>query len=106
MRKLKMVTTMNPDTFQSVVKVVMVDNGVVTELASHDVEISRYTPAQKAMIDVCNQALRDNGHKTMTEEEADHVTGKHLEKLAEPTDEELQRLAGFAVNKTVTYFEP
>ena len=69
---------------------------------------SKYTPEQQAKINQINNLLEMNGGHPLSEDEADwmldpaHFKAYLNEKLDE---EELQRLAGFKVEKKITYFD-
>ena len=68
---------------------------------------SKYTPEQQAKINQVNQLLGMNGNPPMTEEECDWMLDPKSYKAymdAEIQEEELQRLAGFKVEKKITYF--
>lgn len=68
---------------------------------------NKYTPEQQAKINQVNQLLGMNGEPPMTEEECDYMFDPQGAKTYMETDldeEELQRLAGFKVEKKITYF--
>jgi hypothetical protein len=99
MRKLRVYTEMDPNTFEPVVKITSSDDGVGTLLFEGKLNPGRYTAAEQAKIDMFDKALRDNGLPIMTQEEADWSIGKPS--LPEPSEEEIQRLAGFRVEKKI-----
>jgi hypothetical protein len=69
---------------------------------------SKYTPEQQAKINQVNQILSMNGEPPITEEECDYMVGPLGADKAyigsDLDEEELQRLAGFKVEKKITYF--
>lgn len=101
MRKLRVYTQMDPNTFEPVLKVTSSENGVGTLLFEGKLKPGRYSAADQAKIDMFDKALVDNGLPTMTQEEADWSVGKHLENEPVATEEEIQRLAGFRVEKKI-----
>lgn len=84
------------------------ENGVITELLREEIPIEKYTLAELRKIDQCNAALRNHSMTEMTEEEIEfmlHPTGGTKSEDEKVTEDELQRLAGFKVEKTVTYYD-
>lgn len=68
---------------------------------------SKYTPEQQAKINQVNQLLGMNGNPSMTEEECDWMLDPNAYKAymeSKLEEEALQRLAGFKVEKKITYF--
>ena len=101
----------NGKTFMSELVIKMRDeDGTVTELFREDLAKdydSKYTPEQQAKINQVNGLLEMNGGHPMTEEECDWMLDPNACKAymdAELEEEELQRLAGFKVEKKITYF--
>ena len=105
MRKLTTVVGMNELTFQPILKILMRDNSVTTELYSGELKTSKYTAEEKAKIDMINKALSDNNLPLMTDEEQDWAVGMHLKNIPDPTTEELERLAGYKVEKKIVYLD-
>lgn len=65
-------------------------------------DYSDFTSAQQLKIFDFNETLISNNQNVVTIEEAEHYFYPLGRK--EPTVEELQRLAGFSVEKKITYF--
>ena len=86
------------------------EDGTVTELFKEEITQetdNKYTPEQQAKINQVNMLLGMNGQSPMTEEECDFMIDPHSYKAymnAELEEEKLQRLAGFKVEKKITYF--
>lgn len=87
------------------------EDGNVIELFKEDLSKdydNKYTPEQQAKINQVNTLLGMNGGHPMTEEECDWMLDPNAYKAymeAEIAEEELQRLAGFKVEKKITYFD-
>jgi hypothetical protein len=96
---------MDPNTFEPVLQITYSENGVGTQLFSGKLKPGRYTAAEQATVDMFDKALRDNGLPIMTQEEADWSVGFGLAPKQDVTEEELQRLAGFAVVKKYIVFD-
>lgn len=111
MRKVLYTMGFNDKTFVPYVVIKMRDeDGVVTELFKEDVTVdhnNKYTPEQQAKINQVNGLLSMNGEHPMTEEECDWMLDPNAYKAymeEKLEDEQLQRLAGFKVEKKITYF--
>lgn len=105
MRKIVRKIALDPETFTPVLKIMLNDNGNVIELFSGDAPIYKYTAEEREQIIAINRALVDCDMPEMTEEEADWSVGMHLKNIPEPTTEELERLAGYRVEKTIVYLD-
>lgn len=110
MRKVLYQLAIDPSTFEPVTVIKMRDeDGTVIVLLKENFNSlvdGKYTPEQRAKIDQTNALLLAKGHRPLTEEECDWmlVPSSHRTQTEDPAEEELQRLAGFKVEKKITYF--
>ena len=104
MRKLVSVIGFDEATFQPTLTIKMNNDGVSSELFAGKLEVGNYTAEETAKINLYNKALIDNDLPLMTVEEEEWAVGKHLKK-PDPTTEELERLAGYKVEKKITYLD-
>ena len=108
MRKITEYINFDKTTFGETLDIWMLEDGVKTLLSTIKLEKPKYTPAQLLTINRFNKALADNDLPVMTEEEADWAVGMYLtptDKDVNTTEEELQRLAGYKVEKKITYLD-
>jgi hypothetical protein len=104
MRKIVSTIRFDEATFQPILTIKMNNDGVSSELFSGKLEVGKYTAEETAKINLYNKALIDNDLPLMTVEEEEWALGKHLKK-PDPTTEELERLAGFKVEKKIIYLD-
>jgi hypothetical protein len=107
MRKITEYINFDKSTFgETLLDIWMLEGGAKTLLSSCTLETHKFTPAQLLTINRFNKALIDNDLPVMTEEEANWAVGKHLiSRDVNTTEEELQRLAGYKVEKKITYLD-
>jgi hypothetical protein len=113
MRKIIYHTLMNPETFQPYAKVVQkIADGRIVVLSNEPLEnaVSKYTLEEQSKIDFCNKVLVNNGQEHLVEDEIEFMLdpsgiAQRLDSLAKEMEdpEVLQRMAGFSVEKTVSY---
>jgi len=111
MRKIVYSIEFDKENFSSFLNIKMKDkDGKVSVLFREEMSRkpdSKYTPEQQAKINQVNQILSMNGDSPMTEEECDYMLDPNGYKAymeSKLAEEELQRLAGFKVEKKITYF--
>ena len=112
MRKVTYTIEFNNETFVPHLVIKMLnEDGQVTELFREEITAqlnSKYTPEQQAKINQVNNVMLATGNGVLTEEECDWMLDPnsfraHMEEKLD--DEQLQRLAGFKVEKKITYFD-
>lgn len=111
MRKIIYNKHVDPTTFLPTMQIILKDkDGNITTLCNEPMEWvqSKYSPEELKKINLCNEHLAKNGHELMTDEEISYMldpTG--ISKLADTvkTKEDLQKLAGFKVEKTIVYID-
>lgn len=112
MRKIKYALMLNPDTFtpKAVCKV-RFDTGEQVTLFEKDLEEAQYSYLGKTFtvdeiqkIEAVNTGLEEKGMLPMTLEEADFMLNWNKIPDVNNTDE-MQRLAGFKVEKVITYLD-
>jgi hypothetical protein len=113
MRKIIYHTLMNPETFQPYAKVIQkTADGEIIVLFNEPLEnaVSKYTLEEQSKIDFCNKVLVNNGQEHLVEDEIEFMLdpsgiAQRLDSLAKGMEdpEVLQRMAGFSVEKTVSY---
>ena len=114
MRKIIYNKHINPTTFKPIMQIILKDvDGNIITLCDEPFKLflepePKYSPEELEKINICNEYLAKNGHELMTEEEISYMldpTG--LSKLddAVGTIEDLQKLAGFKVEKTIVYLD-
>lgn len=112
MRKIKYAVSINPTSFQPIAKCkVKFDTGEMVTLFERELEAVRYEYLGKnfseeefGKITAINTALEEKGMIPMTLEEADYML--NWNKIPEVKDpDEIQRLAGFKVEKVITYLD-
>lgn len=109
MRKIIYRHVLNHRTFQPILTInLKTEDGNVTELLKAELEItSRYSEEELRKINLCNKLLIEKGMPTMTDDEINYMLDPMgLKTLNDENikDYELQRLAGFKIEKTITYF--
>ena len=111
MRKVTYTIEFNNETFVPYIVIKMLgEDGKVTELFREEITAqlnSKYTPEQQAKINQVNNVMIATGNGVLTEEECDWMLDPNSFKayMEEDLEEEkLQRLAGFKVEKKITYF--
>ena len=103
MRKFRNSVISDPKTFEPILHLSMTENGVGELLFSGPMAKTRYTAEQQARINTMNKVLFDRELPLMSQEEADFFVGIHPSQIdKDPTEAELQALAGFKVEKIVT----
>jgi hypothetical protein len=104
MRKFRKQVVADQKTFEPILHIYLTENGKGRKIFSGPLMVGRYTAEQQATINVINKVLTDQDLPIMSQEEADFAAEIHpTQKLREdPSEEELQQLAGFKVTKTVT----
>ena len=112
MRKVTYTIEFNNETFVPYLVIKMLgENGKITELFREEITAqlnSKYTPEQQAKINQVNNVMIATGNGVLTEEECDWMLDPNSFKayMEEDLEEEkLQRLAGFKVEKKITYFD-
>lgn len=111
MRKILYTIGTDDDSFAPFLLIKMRDeDGTVTELFKEEFVIkdTKYTAEQQAKINQVNSLLSMNGSQPLTEEECDWMLDPNSFKAymdAEIEEDKLQRLAGFKVEKKITYFD-
>ena len=112
MRKFIETQSFDETTFDLLIKLVekQEDGTIIPIFVDRQLPVnSPYTALQRATISRVNTTLVSKGIKEMTDEEADYLLDPH--KLKEynefaknnNSDEDMQTLAGFSVNKEVRY---
>ena len=110
MRKILYTLAIDNKTFEPLTVIRMrEEDGTVVELYRDTFNSTidgKYTPEQRAKIDQTNALLLAKGYLPLTDEEADWmlVPTSHKTQTTDPAEDELQRLAGFKVEKKITYF--
>jgi hypothetical protein len=109
MRKFAITTILDRNTFQTTQTIMERDDaGVITELYSGpslDV-YPKYTAAQLGKIDAVNSVLATKGEAPLTEAEIQFLIDPMHDASAEKLKaEDLQRLAGFTVEKKIVYLD-
>ena len=117
MRKIRMGITLDSETFDPFVSVILKetpdsDVTILHKEAVSDQEVkfinklTSYSSRELYNIFFTNKILLEKGHAIMTDEEMDFFTDptrtKHIEKLIKDP-EDLQKLSGFMVEKKVVY---
>jgi hypothetical protein len=115
MRKITNQLGLDDFTFSPMIMIRMLEeDGTITELAKIDpfnkqTKLpSKYTLEDWRKIEQCNKLLVDRGLSEMTEEENDWMidpTGLRWKPLIDTKPEDLERLSGFVVEKTIKYFD-
>ena len=111
MRKVLYTIGIDKETFTPFLLIKLRDeDGTVTELFKEEfvAKDTKYTAEQQAKINQVNTLLGINGKSPMTEEECDWMLDPNAYKAymdAEIQEDELQRLAGFKVERKITYFD-
>ena len=107
MRKILYTLAIDNKTFEPLTVIRMrEEDGTIVELLNEGFHSGKYTPEQRAKIDQVNALLTAKDHPPLTEEECDWmlVPTSHKTQTTDPAEDELQRLAGFKVEKKITYF--
>lgn len=113
MRKIIYNKHVNPTTFMPTMQILLkdVDGNIVTlcdEPLVYKPAETKYSPEELQKINICNEYLAKNGHELMTEEEISYMldpTGLSKVDDTVKTIEDLQKLAGFKVEKTIVYLD-
>ena len=113
MRKIIYNKHVNSTTFMPTMQILLKDvDGNITTLCDEPLVFkpveTKYSPEELVKINICNEQLEKNGHELMTEEEISYMldpTGLSKLKDTVETIEDLQKLAGFKVEKTIVYLD-
>ena len=114
MRKIIYNKHVNPTTFMPIMQIFLkdVDGNIITlcdePLKPMAAKESKYSPEELVKINICNEYLAKNGHELMSEEEISYMldpTGLSKVDDTVKTIEDLQKLAGFKVEKTIVYLD-
>jgi len=100
MRKINTEVVLHPDTFNPVFRVFVVNEDGSKEKFAHEL-VEKYTPEQSVMIGRVNATFIKNGQDMLTEDEINYLIRKP--EVDEPTEQDLQKLAGFTVEKKIIY---
>jgi hypothetical protein len=102
MRKINTTTALNSENFYSTIQVFIINEDGTKERLVNDVDL-KYTPEQVVLIGQVNNTLLKNGKELLSEDE---ITYLILEPdVEEPTEQDLQKLAGFTVEKKIIYIQ-
>lgn len=110
MRKIRLHTTVNADTFAPISMIVIKNEDGTKTVFKKEREFEprmlKYTDEQIATIKSINLLLKENNQAEMTPEEMDWAAdpGAYIKRTNEMTEEELQALAGFKVEKIIKKF--
>jgi len=101
MRKIKTTIVLDPISFEMRMQVLVRDENDNKVKFETTLRERKYTAAQRELIALVNGILTENEQDFLTEEEIEFL----LRPISteEPTEEEIQALAGFKVEKKIIY---
>jgi len=100
MRKINTTKVLNPSSYEPAIAIYVInEDGSKEQFLANDHQ--QYTPAQMHLINRINTTFTKNGKPVLSEEEINYLL--RSDELVEPNEEELQKLAGFTVEKKIIY---
>jgi len=103
MRKIIITKTIGPDYKTDILNATIRENGKMIKLPPYEEEHNNYRkPEDIIKIQKCNQVLEQNHEPILSEEEEDWFLDP-LKNNIKLSNDDLQKLAGFEVNKEIKY---